>query len=259
MSRPFELEAGKVLICMSKTSPLINELQSARQDLRFADIDRSGLPTTLEQAYDFAVGSLPAVAGWKIGGVNAWSQSAFGNHELFVGPLISDEIHIGTQALEIDNLFAPLAEPEIVLEVGRAPSVDSLSQFSRIGLGIEVPTSALPPDLRSNLMAQIVDRAGAGALWVGQLWPFTPDECPNDFQFQFSHNDSEPQRGTSTSVIGGPIAVARDMIRLASVYGWPVQSGQLIACGGLCRAVPIKAGDVLTFSALGREAVLQLR
>ena len=141
-------------------SGIISALQAARAKGQVAELQTEDLPEALETAYEIAASQLQEVAAWKIGGANPWSQKVFGNAEVFFGPLAPGEVYLDTAELSLNGLCAPLAEPEIMLEIAGPDSDD----FARMGLGFEIPASVLPEAAKTRLTGQICDRAGAGAL-----------------------------------------------------------------------------------------------
>jgi 2-keto-4-pentenoate hydratase len=232
---------------------LARTLSDARKAKAVAAIEHHDLPATLTGAYAVALRQVTTIDGWKIGGANPWSKAAIGNTEIFAGPLVPDEVVRSNEAIAVSHLVGPLAEPEIVLELGDCDRPGATPAFARMGLGIEIPSSVLPEPLKSTVIGQVSDRAGAGVLKVGALQAFSADVLSQEFEIAFQHNDAAPVVGTSCSVFGGPLGAAMEMLRLAKVYGWPLRSGQLVATGGLCRAVAIKPGDHFRFEALQSE------
>lgn len=237
---------------------LKTELQTARAECRLAKIATDDLPATLHEAYSVALNMLPAIAAWKIGGANPWSQKVFGNTEVFFGPLAPQEVFNDTETVDIQGLFAPLAEPEIILEIGDVAATDPDHRFTRMGLGFEIPASVLPDDCRSLLTGQVADRAGAGALWIGALQPFDGARLRALFLSEFQHNQALPVAGKSSNVFGGPLGAATEFLDLAHRYGIPLEKGQFIATGGLNPAVAVAPGDSLRFSVLGVSRTLNL-
>lgn len=237
---------------------LIAQLQQARKAAAPATISLADLPTTLQQAYQVSRAQIDVVAGWKIGGANPWSRAVFDNSVVFFGPLAPHELCINSASLDISALHAPLAEPEIMLELAEPGAGDPAQQFSRLGLGFEIPASVLPEDAKATLHGQIADRAGAGGLWIGAIQAFDAALLTTPFETRFQHNDEPAVVGSSANVIGGPLAAAQEFLQLAQSYDMPLRAGQWLATGGVNPAVAVTAGDRLDFTALNRRVRLTL-
>jgi 2-keto-4-pentenoate hydratase len=231
-------------------------LRAARSASRPADLSPESLPETVDAAYDLVLPTVAEPAAWKIGGANPWSQKVFGNTDPFFGALTLDELTFEPDPVPLSGLVSPLAEPEIALEIGDPD--DPAALFSRIGLCIEVPASVLPEAAKPYLTGQIADRAGAGALWIGAVTPFTSEAISGDFDSRFVHNDGDAVAGRGSNVSGGgPLGAARRFLDLARDHGAPVFPGQWIATGGLNPAVPVAPGDSILFSALDRTITVR--
>ena len=231
-------------------------LKQARMECRPAELTKPELPGTIAEAYGVSRSQVEEAAAWKIGGANPWSRKVFQNKEVFVGPLHPREVFMDVGRLPLAGLVSPLAEPEIMLEIGEWESADPAVCFRRMGLGFEIPAAVLPEALRPELTGQIADRAGAGALWITAIHPFNYSRLEREVKVQMALNGGAPTAGTSANVIGGPLGAAHEFFSLAKRYSLPVQRGQWIATGGLCPAVPVKAGDRLTLVAWGKELML---
>ncbi|MEM8541563.1 MAG: hypothetical protein AAGF25_11480, partial [Pseudomonadota bacterium] len=150
----------------------------------------------------------------------------------------------------LKGLNAPLAEPEIMLELASSGAHDQKLGFSRMAIGFEIPASVLPDDLKPVLIGQVVDRAGAGVLWIADVRPFDRAILEMDFSSRVVLNNDKVSLGHSSNVLGGPVGAAEDFLQLAVLQGAPLSAGQWIATGGLSPAVPVSAGDCLRVSAL---------
>ena len=234
------------------------QLQRARAQGRLAEITLADLPGTPAEAYAVGLAGMDQISAWKIGGANPWSRKVFDNTEVFFGPLAPAEIAVETAILDISGLWAPLAAPEIMLELGDWQAARSEAQFVRMGIGFEIPASVLPDDAKVQLTGQIADRAGAGALWVGAVQPIDIAKLEADFDSTFCHNDAAPVAGHSRNIFDGPLGAASEFLQLAKQYDMPLQSGQWIATGGLNPAVAIAPGDRLRFAALGASVILEI-
>lgn len=237
---------------------LFHVLTAARAAATEAAVAPADLPADPATAYALALAGDRPVAGWKIGGANPWSREVFGNTEVFFGALYADEVFVETATLAVGGLHAPLAEPEVMLEIADPAAADPAAAFSRMGLGFEIPASVLPAACKTRLTGQIADRAGAGALWVGAVQPLDTARLDTAFVSEFRRNDDAPVPGRSTDVLGGPLGAAMEFLALARRHGATLAPGQWIATGGLNPAVAVAPGDRLHFDALGTPVALEL-
>lgn len=242
---------------------ILARLATARAAGRAAAFDPAALPGDVGAAYAAVLAATPpaAVAAWKIGGANPWSQAVFGNHELFFGPLLRGEVRGARDTSDrgpypLAGLVAPLAEPEILLELGPWPGRADTPLFSRMALGFEIPASVLPAAARPVLAGQVLDRAGAGGLWIGAAEPFDGARLAADFPVRLRVGGGPAREGRSASVIAGPVGSALLFLGQALRRGAVLRQGQWIATGGLVPAVPIAAGDQLEAEAAGMRVAM---
>lgn len=233
-------------------------LQRARRAGQVAEITLADLPVSAQQAYEMVRTHAPEVVAWKIGGANPWSRQVFNNKEIFFGPLHQDELAFEGNRLSLRGLVAPLAEPEVMLEIADWTAQDPAARFSRVGLGFEIPAAVLPEALKPELMGQIADRAGAGALWIGATRSFDPALLETPLTVDMVKNGDAPVSGSTQNVITGPLGAAAEFLALAARHEMPLATGQWIATGGLCPAVPVQPGDTLALHSAWGALDLQL-
>lgn len=237
---------------------LAEALKRARVMGQKASIAPSDLPATPEQAYAASSSQVRDVAAWKIGGANPWSRKVFNNQEIFFGPLQEQELVSGAGSLSLQGLLAPLAEPEVMLEIADWNATTPSARFSRMALGFEIPATVLPEDLKPELMGQIADRAGAGAIWLTGIRAFDIACFEQPLLVEMQLNADDPIAGSTENVISGPLGAAAEFFSLALRYDMPLEPGQWIATGGLCPAVPVVPGDRLALRSNWGHFTLQL-
>ncbi|ODR88357.1 hypothetical protein A8M32_25445 [Sinorhizobium alkalisoli] len=165
----------------------------------------------------------------------------FSNTELFFGPLAKDEVFVDAAKVPISNLNQPLAEVEIALKIGRWPPDCRSPLFTEMSVCVEIPATVLPLPAKASLLGQVTDRAGAGALWLGEPHPFDARALMSEIKVELSHNDDPVQEGSSLNIQAGPLGVAFEFLALALRYGANLKEGQWIATGGLRPSNPISA------------------
>ncbi len=227
------------------------KLLQARRDGKPALLHVSNLPESEAAAYVVSLEQMTEIAAWKIGGANPWSRAVFKNTEIFFGPLHPHEVFFEGDRLSVGNLLTPVAEPEVMLEIGDLHSNCLSERFPRMGLGFEIPATVLPDNLKPHSIAQICDRGGAGALWVSAIQAFNEDVLTRRFEVSLSKNATALALGSNENVVNGPLGAAVEFLNLAARHKMPVTAGQWIATGGLCPAVPVAASDVLELDAWG--------
>ena len=221
-------------------------LLDARKNACEVPISQDDLPANLTQAYACSVAQVADVRAWKIGGANPWSQAVFKNSKVFFGPLEAREVFVEHNQIPIAGLVAPLVEPEVMLEIGDWSSENRRNRFPRMALGFEIPASVLPKALKSMLIAQVSDRAGAGAIWISKIQPLDEARISQGFEVEMEKNGKNLVVGHTENVISGPMGAAEEFLSLAIQHDMPLRSGQWIATGGLCPAVPVSRGDIVT-------------
>lgn len=228
---------------------LSQKLRDARSAGREADVALSELPDNLADAYRFALSTVEDMAGaWKLGGVNPWSQRMFANTELFFGPLAANEVFHNTKEMPVSNLNQPLAEVEIALKIGNWPPNDATPLFTEMAIAVEIPATVLPQPAKGTLLGQVSDRAGAGALWLGEPQAFDATLLMSPIAIELCHDGGVTQEGSSSNILATPLGAAFEFLALTLKYGVPLRQGQWIATGGLCPASPVAANSTLTIS-----------
>ncbi|WP_424832233.1 hypothetical protein [Ruegeria sp.] len=233
-------------------------LSQARAGGHLAPLEDSDIPCNLFDAYAISFAQMKSIAAWKIGGANPWSRRVFNNKDSFIGPLHPDELFLETSSVPVSHLNAPMAEPEIMLELTSSDSAGRNMEFSRMAIGFEIPASVLPEVLKSSLNGQIADRAGAGALWIAGITTFDRTVLQQEFSSRTWRNGMEISPGSSTNLPDGPLGAAEEFLRIAADIGAPLLPGQWVATGGLSPAVAVAAGDSMRVSALEWDVTLTL-
>jgi 2-keto-4-pentenoate hydratase len=235
-------------------------LSAARAEGVTATLTDSDLPKTLDEAYAIALDGVSAetVSAWKIGGVNPWSHAVFENTEPFYGALWQHEVATTGHAFSLDGLVAPLAEPEICLELGTWPPRADGPLFTRMAIGLEIPATVLPEAIKTCLACQVLDRAGAGGLYIGEAVPFDGDRLAADFLARYRLSGEDWREGRARHVFGGPLGSALLFLGQALHRSAPLRSGQWIATGGLVPAARVETGDRIEAEAAGLSLNLKL-
>ncbi len=233
-------------------------LSQARTAGRPALLEESDIPKSMSDAYAISFAQMKNIAAWKVGGANPWSRKVFRNKDSFIGPLHPEELFLGAPSVPVEHLNTPLAEPEIMLELVRGNNTAGNMEFSRMAIGFEIPASVLPEALKPNLNGQIVDRAGAGALWITGITPFDQTALQQKFSSRTWHNGTETLPGSSTNLPNGPLGAAFEFLKVAASFGAPLLPGQWVATGGLSPAFQVATGDSLRVKALGWDVSLNL-
>lgn len=236
-------------LAMKNIQKALKTARRACQEAVFSD----ELPEALSDAYASVLETGEKVAAWKIGGANPWSRRVFANDEVFFGPLFDAEVIHQNPDLDLSGLFSPLAEPEISLRINDPEATDFGKAFDALALSLEIPASVLPADRKSQLAGQIMDRAGAGALWIGPLLDMPLNSLSEQFETSFWHNDNPAIVGHSANILPSLTGAAMEFLSLAKRYEMPLEHGQWVASGGLNPAVAVQPGDVIRFEALGAE------
>ena len=226
-------------------SPL-DVIDAARRAGQKAALGPENLPPDRAAAYQMALAQVDRPLAWKIGASNHWSRMAFGIDHIFFGPLTGSEVRLGGDSLDLSGLVEPLVEPEIVVQIADPDAPNIRGFVSAIELGLEIPATVLPEHLKGHLNAQIVDRAGVGALWVETGMNLEPACLDNPITGSFQHNNESATSWSSANLTGTVRDILSEFRSLAHLYGARLNRGQWIATGGVCKPVPVVPADVLT-------------
>lgn len=186
------------------------------------------------------------VVGYKLGFTNEQVQRETGVPEPVYGHLLRDTV--GVDTVDLADLVAPRAEPEIMIQLGE--SLSATTSREEVASAVESVTPVIEVvDSRTgswNLSpgTAVADNALAARLVTGP--ECRPSECPSlaDVEVTVSTDDTM-QFGRGAAVLGDPLeAVAW----LSRTLGKPLPSDAVVSTGSLTNTVPLCSGTPVTAS-----------
>jgi 2-oxo-3-hexenedioate decarboxylase len=202
------------------------------------------------------------LVGTKLGLTSRVKRVAMGIHEPLYGRLTSGMMAPHGEALALDRLISPRAEPEIAFLIGAgmdAPaSVASVLAATDMVFGaIEIIDSRYGGN-RFRLADSIADNAGAAKFAVGPR-ARRPDEI-EDLRLLGCVLRSRGEvvaTAASGAAMGHPAAAVAWLVNTLASRGQRLAAGSLVLTGGLTTPVPLRPRGLVSaeFDGLGSVAV----
>lgn len=182
------------------------------------------------------------MTGIKMGFTSREKMRQMGIDETIWGRL-TDAMEI-TETLDPDRHIHPRAEPEIAFRLSRAPEPDEppaslATAVAAVAPAIEIIDSRYA-DFRFNLADVIADNASSAAYVLGQWQDYTGSI--NGLDVTLTVDGEVAESGSTTAILGDPLAALAAGARLAARYGRPLAAGDLVLAGAATAAVPLRAG-----------------
>lgn len=192
------------------------------------------------------------LAGWKLGVTSRAKQKQVGVNEPVYGFLAAAHaVDLGAP-VQLGELIAPRAEPEIVFTIGRdlaGPSVtaaDVLAATASVAVGIEILDSRYR-DYKFTTADVVADNTSAGRYVVGA--PVAVDGI--DLRLVgvvLEHNGEVVATASGSASLGHPAAAVAWLARALSAEGEGLKAGEVVLSGALTVAQPVTPGDVVVVS-----------
>ncbi len=198
--------------------------------------------------------------GAKLGLTSRVKRQALGIHEPVFGRLTSGMVVPHGQALQLDELIHPRAEPEIAFLIGKrieAPTTVAqvLAATESVFPAIEVVDSRYSEPFR--LPDSVADNAGAARIVVGARG--RPPEALVDLSVLGCVFRCRGAIDTAAggAVMGHPAAALVWLAEALAAREECVEPGSIVLSGGLTASVPLQARGVVTaeFDGLGSIGV----
>ena len=200
------------------------------------------------------------IIGAKLGLTSRVKRQALGIHEPVFGRLTSGMVVPHGQALQLDELIHPRAEPEIAFLIGkRIEAATTVAQVlvatEAVFPAIEVVDSRYSDPFR--LPDSVADNAGAARIVVGARG--RPPEALIDLSVLGCVFRSRGAIDTAAggAVMGHPAAALVWLAEALAAQQECIEAGSIVLSGGLTASVPLQARGVATaeFDGLGSISV----
>ena len=227
----------------------------ARAEGRCLEAPYGGIPLDAEQAYAVQGRVVAArlargerVAGWKLGYTSVVMREQMGIAEPNFGPL-TDAMLLADGASVPTAARQPKVEPEIALILGRdvPHSVDGVgirSCVARAHAALEIVDSVWC-DYRFGWADNTADGSSAAYVVLGPPLPWDGSDDLADQSVSLMRNGEVTGTGTGSDAMGGPFNALAWLADRLIERGESLRAGDVVITGGLTRAVPLQAGDVV--------------
>jgi 2-keto-4-pentenoate hydratase len=236
---------------------LIKALKDARLEKRQIDhIDVQWRLPSEEEAYDtmFAViAQLPwTQAGWKIAATNCQMQAQLRTNTPVFGPTFCEHfVHSPAQVMH-DGLLSPIVECEFFFTLGKSLPArgrpytfdDVVSAIDRVHVGIEIAECRF---LESKLPSKefiIADGFASGRYVVGPQLTAWKEAFERDIDVFLFKNGKQKAHGSSSDVMGHPLAPVVWLTNELNAMGRQLSEGQVVSSGTCNILARARKGDV---------------
>lgn len=184
------------------------------------------------------------VAGYKVSMTSAETQAYANTHEPAYGTLLKTVIQQSGATVKLDNLFAPLIEPELVFviteDLPSNPSIEDVLNHSQLAPAIEVPDARyqdwFPNFTLGDLLA---DNTATGLVVVGEPVAQLNYDKLGAVTMSLTHNGAEVKTGVASEVLGNPVKSVQWLSQKLASHGKSLKQGDVISSGTFI--TPIKA------------------
>lgn len=240
-------------------SPLVAELErlrANRQTAKFRERPAGSLAEAYRQVA-LTQGKAEHLA-WKLGGTSWGTRTAFSTQKPYAGPLKAEEVSQAPARLPGD--LAPLrAEAELALRLGRAvidlESLQADDLFDRWAVALEFPWSAVEDLPSAGLFWLVLDRCGAGHLFLGTATRYDGIEAlPRVLTIEQGCQSLTSEDRLNTLACSPEAAVMAILEELVG-FGFVFPKGTWFATGGVTECVTLSANLAVTVLADDWEAL----
>jgi 2-keto-4-pentenoate hydratase len=199
------------------------------------------------------------VIGRKIGLTSRAMQEQMGVDEPDYGTLWNSRYYparAGRANLPCSTFVQPRAEGELAFLIGEplrkhtVTAQDVLATTDAVAASIEIIDSRIT-DFRITLTDTIADNASYGGVTVGPWSSALRFADLRTIGMILHLNGESVATGVGADALGNPVrAVAWLATKLARL-GYPLEPGDIVLSGSLCRSVPVTSGDIFTVQTHG--------
>lgn len=194
------------------------------------------------------------IIGRKIGLTSRAMQDQMGVTEPDYGSLWGSRFYparSGRAVVPTSVFIQPRVEGELAFLIGQrlpAESVtaqDVLAATDAIASSVEIIDSRIT-DFRIRLVDTIADNASYGGVTVGAWQPALRTTDLRTLGMLLEHNGIPIATGVGADALGHPARAVAWLASTLARLGHPLEPGDIVLSGSLCKAVPVRSGDVFT-------------
>jgi 2-keto-4-pentenoate hydratase len=244
-------------------------LERAARDRVAIDPPAAGCAMTAEDAYriqminvDRRVASGRKIVGRKIGLTSLAMQKMLGVDEPDFGHLFDDMMLVNGGECRVNTLMLPRVEPEIAFVLGRElrrPGItchDVLAAADYVTPALEIIDTRIR-DWKITLADTIADNASSARVVLGErkTKPAALDLAAVAMTLQ--KNNAVVEQGVGSAVLGHPAEPVAWLANKLAEFSQTLAAGSVVIPGALCRAIDVRAGDLIVanFEGLGSVSV----
>ncbi len=196
------------------------------------------------------------ILGRKIGLTSRAIQQQLGVNEPDYGTLWMSSYYPAEQGqvtIPAGDFLQPRIEGEIAFLIGKplsGPKITPeqvLDATDACALGVEIVASRIA-DWRIKLVDTIADNASYGGFTLG---PWDPQLCQADLaalKMTILQNGAPAAEGIGAAALGHPAYSTAWLANKLLEFGVMLEPGDIVISGGITKMLPVKPGDVFTFS-----------
>lgn len=201
------------------------------------------------------------IAGYKVSMTSAETQAYANTHEPAYGTLLQTVLKQDGATVSLDQLFAPLIEPELVFviteDLPAEPSVEDVLNHSQLAPAIEVPDARyqdwFPNFTLGDLLA---DNTATGLVVVGEPVAQLDYEQLGQVTMSLKYNDEEIKTGVASEVLGNPAKAVQWLSQKLASHGKALKKGDVISSGTFIPPIKAEKGTyTVDYANVGRVTV----
>jgi 2-keto-4-pentenoate hydratase len=197
-----------------------------------------------------------AVAGWKLGKINAPLDGQLGVNRL-AGPIFADSVRDGVGEAPVMPVFGDgfaAAEAEFLLRIGRAPDPaktsytmdEAVELIDAVHVGLEIASSPFPGVNALGPLVTISDFGNNHGLVIGAPVADWRSLDFLDWPVTLSIDGIQAGAASARTMLDGPIGAARFLFEVMAARGVALRAGQWISSGAVTGVHEVRIGAKVT-------------
>lgn len=201
------------------------------------------------------------IAGYKISMTSDETQAIANTHEPAYGTLLKTNIVKSGETLELEKLFAPLIEPEIMFvltdDLSEEADEQEILTKSKICAGIEIPDARYIDWFPNFSLADLLaDNTATGLIVLAdEIAPLSLEDFKT-IDMNLFYNNEKISDGVSSAVLGNPVSAVRWLVKKLAQQSKRLKKGMIISSGTFISPLPAKQGTyTVTYTDVGEVTV----
>ncbi|WP_164214769.1 2-keto-4-pentenoate hydratase [Virgibacillus sp. YIM 98842] len=201
------------------------------------------------------------ISGYKISMTSPETQALADTNEPAYGTLTTSSMIKTKARLNLEEMNAPLAEPELMFvltdDLSSEADEEEILAKSKIAPGLEIPDSRYEDWFPNfSLVDLICDNAVTGKVVMGE-----PVDVPNrddlpEVMMQLFHNGEKQGEGSGAAVLENPVSAVAWLVNKLAGRNKTLKKGMVISSGTFISPIKVKKGTYkAVFSGIGEAEV----